>query len=151
MTEKILVLNGPNLNMLGQREPEIYGKLTLDGINAVLVRMAEERGFSLETFQTNHEGAMVDRIQGAFGKVDGVIINPAAFTHTSVAIRDALLLLHVPIIEVHISNIHKREAFRRHSYVSDIATGQIVGLGVRGYLLALEAMMALLRKRDDLL
>lgn len=148
--ERILVLHGPNLNMLGHREPEIYGKTTLADIDAALHRMADKEGFILESFQSNHEGALVDRIQASIGDVAGIVINPAAFTHTSVAIRDALLLHDVPIIEVHISNIHKREDFRRHSYFSDIATGQIVGLGVRGYGLALEAIVAILREKDDL-
>lgn len=143
--KNILVINGPNLNMLGKREPEIYGSTTLDDINSELARMASEYNLAVDTFQSNHEGAIVDRIQEAYKKVSGVIINPAAYTHTSVAIRDALLLLDVPIIEVHISNIHKREPFRHHSYVSDIATGQIVGLGVKGYYLALEALSEMLR------
>lgn len=138
--KKILVINGPNLNMLGKREPGIYGSTTLDDINSELSRKASEKGIEIETFQSNHEGAMVDRIQAAYKQVSGVIINPAAYTHTSVAIRDALLLLDVPIIEVHISNIHKREQFRRHSYIADIATGQIAGLGVEGYYLAFEAI-----------
>lgn len=143
--KKILVIHGPNLNMLGKREPAIYGSTTLDDINSELVKMASENGIAIDTFQSNHEGAIVDRIQDAYKKVSGVIINPAAYTHTSVAIRDALLLLDVPIIEVHISNIHKREPFRHHSYVSDIATGQIVGLGVKGYYLAFEALSEMLK------
>lgn len=143
--KKILVINGPNLNMLGKREPEIYGSTTLDDINSELVRLASEYDLVVDTFQSNHEGAIVDKIQDAYKKVSGVIINPAAYTHTSVAIRDALLLLDVPIIEVHISNIHKRESFRHHSYVSDIATGQIVGLGVKGYYLAFEALSEMLK------
>lgn len=151
MKKNILVLHGPNLNMLGRREPEIYGRLTLHDIDSALETRARSEGFSLCSFQSNHEGTLVDRIQEAFGHVDGVIINPAAFTHTSVAIRDALLLLDVPIIEVHISNIHKREDFRKHSYVSDIAQGQIVGLGARGYLLALEALMAQISGKEGLL
>lgn len=138
--KKIIVIHGPNLNMLGKREPAIYGSTTLDDINAELVKRASEKGIELETFQSNHEGAIVDRIQAAYKNVSGVIINPAAYTHTSVAIRDALLLLDVPIVEVHISNIHKRESFRHHSYIADIATGQIAGLGVEGYYLALEAL-----------
>ncbi len=143
--KKILVIHGPNLNMLGKREPGIYGSTTLDDINSELVKMASEKGIAIDTFQSNHEGAIVDRIQDAYKKVSGLIINPAAYTHTSVSIRDALLLLDVPIIEVHISNIHKREPFRHHSYVSDIATGQIVGLGVKGYYLALEALSEMLK------
>lgn len=146
----ILVIHGPNLNMLGKREPHIYGSLSLDDINAALMEKANQEGFLLESFQSNHEGELVDRIQKAFGHTDGLIINPGAFTHTSVAIRDALLILNLPIIEVHISNIHKREEFRRHSFVSDIATGQIVGLGARGYILALSAIMSILSKKDSL-
>jgi len=143
--KKILVIHGPNLNMLGKREPAIYGSTTLDDINIELAKRALEMGLDLEAFQSNHEGAIVDRVQEAYKKVSGVIINPAAYTHTSVAIRDALLLLDVPIIEVHISNIHKREPFRHHSYVADIATGQIAGLGVKGYYLALEAFSEILK------
>ena len=137
---RILVIHGPNLNMLGMREPELYGELTLDDIDGRLKEKGEELGLTVETFQSNHEGAMVDIIQKAMDAVSGIIINPAAFTHTSAAIRDALLLLDIPIIEVHLSNIHKREAFRHTSMVSDVATGQIVGLGAVGYRLALEAL-----------
>jgi 3-dehydroquinate dehydratase II len=145
---KILVIHGPNLNMLGKREPEIYGSATLEEINAGLVKQAAENGFELETFQSNHEGAIVDRIQQAFGQgTDGVIINPAAFTHTSVAVRDALLLLDVPIVEIHLSNIYKREPFRHKSLVSDIATAQIAGLGPAGYELALEGMIRLVSRK----
>lgn len=136
----VLVINGPNLNMLGKREPEIYGSETLDDINAKLAKAASEINITLDCFQSNHEGAIVEKIQEAMGKVDGIIINPAAYTHTSVAIRDALLLHKVPIIEVHLSNIYKREEFRHHSMVSGVATGQIAGLGVQGYHLALTAM-----------
>lgn len=142
--KKILVIHGPNLNMLGKREPSIYGSTTLDDINLELSRRASEKGIELETFQSNHEGALVDRIQAAYRSVSGIIINPGAYTHTSVAIRDALLILDVPIIEVHISNIHKREPFRHHSYIADIATGQIAGLGVGGYYYALEALSGLI-------
>lgn len=144
MAKIVLVINGPNLNMLGKREPAIYGSTTLDDINSGLEKMGKEKGLVIESFQSNHEGAIVDRIHEAFKKVDGIIINPGAYTHTSVAIRDALLILDVPIIEVHISNVHKREEFRHHSYISDISTGQIVGLGVKGYYLALEAMSEML-------
>ena len=137
---KVLVIHGPNLNLLGLREPEIYGKTTLEEIDAGLKQRGQDLGILVETFQSNHEGALVDRIQQAAGRFDGIIINPAAFTHTSVAIRDALLFLNLPAIEVHLSNIHKREAFRRRSMITDIVTGQILGLGFQGYLLALEAM-----------
>ena len=137
--QKILVIHGPNLNMLGTRETDIYGTAGLDQINADLEKRAAELGVALEIFQSNHEGQIVDRIQAAVGACAAAIINPAAFTHTSVAIRDALLLLEMPIIEVHLSNIYKREPFRHKSLVTDIATGQICGLGAQGYLLALEA------------
>ena len=136
----ILVVHGPNLNMLGKREPDHYGSQTLDEINQSLANRAAELGIDLSTFQSNHEGEIVTTIQNAVGRVDGLVINPAAYTHTSVAIRDAILLLEVPTIEVHLSNIHKREPFRRQSYIADIATGQICGLGAQGYLFALEAL-----------
>lgn len=148
MHPTILVIHGPNLNMLGKREPQVYGSTTLHDIDTALSEQGTNAGVTVTSFQSNHEGAIVDRIQEAFGNVNGVIINPAAFTHTSVALRDALLLLDVPIIEVHISNIHKREPFRHHSYIADIATGQVVGLGARGYLLALEAMISLFTNGD---
>lgn len=141
----ILVVHGPNLNMLGLREPEIYGHTTLGDINAELQRLGGQLGLSVETFQSNAEGAIVDSIQSAAPTIHGMIINPAAFTHTSVSIRDALLMLKVPIIEVHLSNIHKRDNFRHHSYMADVATGQITGLGADGYYLALRAMANLLR------
>ncbi len=148
---RILVIHGPNLNMLGKREPEIYGSATLDEINAGLVKQAAENGFELETFQSNHEGEIVDRIQRAFEQgTDGVIINPAAFTHTSVAVRDALLLLDVPIVEIHLSNIYKREPFRHKSLVSDIATAQIAGFGPVGYNLALDGMFRLVSRFGSL-
>jgi 3-dehydroquinate dehydratase-2 len=137
---KILLINGPNLNMLGKREPEIYGHETLDDINSHLKNLAESLSIDLECFQSNYEGAIVEKIQGAMGQVQGIIINPAAYTHTSVAIRDALMLHTIPIIEVHLSNIYKREEFRHHSMVSGVATGQIAGLGVQGYSLAMTAI-----------
>jgi 3-dehydroquinate dehydratase-2 len=136
---KILVLHGPNLNLLGTREPETYGYTSLDDVNNALVSIASDEGHSLETLQSNAEHELVDRIQQAREDVDFIIINPAAFTHTSVAIRDALAAVAIPFIEVHISNIHQREAFRQHSYLSDIAVGVICGLGVQGYDLALQA------------
>ncbi len=142
-TPVILVIHGPNLNLLGRREPEIYGATTLAAIDRALIDLGEQRGLTVETFQSNSEGAIVDRIQAAFGACAGVIINPAAYTHTSVAIRDALAMLDIPIIEIHLSNIHKREPFRHHSTVADIVTGRISGLGVHGYELALEAMARL--------
>jgi 3-dehydroquinate dehydratase-2 len=135
---KILILHGPNLNLLGTREPEYYGSATLDSINSDLQTLAEESGVELDIMQSNAEHDLVDRIQGAAGS-DFIIINPAAFTHTSVAIRDALASIAVPFIEIHLSNVHARESFRQKSYLSDIAVGVISGLGPIGYSLALRA------------
>lgn len=134
MTTHILVLNGPNLNLLGTREPEIYGHLTLSELEASLKRLADELSVGLSTFQSNHEGALVDRIQQA--RQDGtthIIINAGAYTHTSVAIRDALAGIGMPFIEVHLSNVYRREPFRHHSYLSELAIGVIAGLGPTGY------------------
>lgn len=135
----LLVLHGPNLNLLGTREPQVYGSTTLAQINAELVQLAADRGMSLQHFQSNHEGALIDRVHEA--RTDGtrfIIINPGAYTHTSVALRDAFAGVALPFIEVHLSNVHRREPFRHHSYFSDIAEGVIVGLGVNGYRLALQ-------------
>jgi 3-dehydroquinate dehydratase-2 len=135
-----LLLNGPNLNLLGTREPSVYGATTLADVEAQCRATAQRLGFGLESFQSNHEGALIDRVHAS--RTDGtrfIVINPGAFTHTSVALRDALAGVAIPFIEVHISNVHKREAFRHHSYLSDIADGVIVGLGVEGYRLALTA------------
>lgn len=135
---QILVLHGPNLNLLGTREPQVYGATTLDQINAELAKIAADAGASLSSFQSNHEGALIDRVQLA--RTDGtqfIIINPAALTHTSVGLRDALAGVSIPFIEVHLSNVHKREPFRHHSYFSDLAEGVIAGLGADGYRLAL--------------
>ncbi len=137
---KLLIIHGPNLNMLGKREPEVYGSETLEEINQGLSKFGADLNISVETFQSNHEGDIVTKIQNAMDSVDGLIINPAAYTHTSVAIRDAILLLSCPVIEVHLSNIYKRESFRHHSYVSDVATGQIAGLGTIGYELAIRSI-----------
>jgi 3-dehydroquinate dehydratase-2 len=139
-SKSILVVHGPNLNMLGKREPAHYGKRTLNDINDSLHAKATELGLQISTFQSNHEGKIVEAIQQAIGRIQGLIINPAAYTHTSVAIRDAVLLLDVPVIEVHLSNIHKREPFRHRSFIADIASAQISGLGASGYLFALEAL-----------
>ena len=137
--KSILVLHGPNLNLLGLREPEHYGSDTLNSINQTLTDIAKQAGLDLETFQSNTEGDLVTKIQSiATKKVDFVIINPAAFTHTSVAMRDALSAVKVPFIEVHLSNVYAREAFRHHSYFTDIAVGVISGLGAQGYSLALD-------------
>lgn len=138
----ILVLNGPNLNLLGTREPQVYGHTTLDEINADLADIATKAGDSLHSFQSNHEGALIDRIHAARG--DGtrfIIINPGGLTHTSVALRDALAGVGLPFIEVHLSNIYKREAFRHHSYLSAIAVGTVCGLGPDGYRLALDHIL----------
>ena len=143
---KILVLNGPNLNLLGQRESDVYGTSTLADIEASCRKKAEGLGVEVDFFQSNHEGVLVDRIQEALGVSDLIIINPAAYTHTSVAIRDALLAVALPVIEVHISNIHKRDLFRKHSHISDITVGQIVGMGPQGYLLALDGGVAYLQE-----
>ncbi len=134
----ILVIHGPNLNMLGKREPEVYGKATLDDINTALKETGNRLGVRVEAFQSNHEGAIVEKIQEIMNSHQGLIINPGAYTHTSVAIRDALLLLNFPVVEVHLSNIYKREPFRHHSMIAGVATGQISGLGSDGYILALE-------------
>ncbi len=136
----ILVLNGPNLNLLGTREPEHYGTTSLADINQQLAARAKELNCSIESFQTNHEGELVERIhQAGIDKIDFIIINPAAFTHTSVAVRDAISGVHIPFIELHLSNVHAREEFRQHSYFSDLAVGIISGLGPQGYDLALQA------------
>jgi len=138
MAQHILVLHGPNLNLLGTREPEIYGRQTLADINAGLQHLAEQNGASCDVFQSNHEGGLVDRIQAARNdNTDFIIINAAAYTHTSVAVRDALAAVNIPFLEVHLSNIYKRESFRHHSYLSDLAQGVIAGLGASGYEAAL--------------
>lgn len=140
MAKSVLVLNGPNLNMLGLREPETYGADTLGDIEKACVAEGKTLGLTVTFRQSNHEGELVTWIQEARGKFDGVIINPAAYSHTSVAIHDALRLLDVPIIEVHLTNIHTREPFRHHSFVSSVATGVICGLGAAGYKMALSAL-----------
>ena len=138
MSSTILIIHGPNLNLLGKREPEVYGNLTLEDINQQLSLQAQEQSIQLETFQSNWEGAIVDRIHQAQTEgIKFIIINPAALTHTSVAVRDALLGVAIPFIEVHLSNVHAREAFRHHSYLSDKAVGVICGLGAQGYSFAL--------------
>ena len=139
--KNILVVHGPNLNLLGTREPEIYGAQTLADINAHLQAIASELGVKLTAFQSNHEGEIVEAIHQARTQYDAIIINPAAFTHTSVAIRDAVAGVNIPFVEVHLSNVHQREAFRHHSYFSDLAVGVICGLGAYGYEAALRFLV----------
>lgn len=143
---KILIINGPNINLLGTREPEIYGTLTLDKINEELAKYAASLGVETEIFQSNIEGEIVDRIQQAKGVCDGIVINPAAYTHTSVAIRDAISAVALPAVEVHISNIHNREEFRKHSFIAPVCIGQIAGFGLDSYKLGLQAIVNNLQK-----
>lgn len=140
----VLVLHGPNLNLLGMREPEIYGTLTLADINRMLAERAEEAGLTLDFFQSNHEGALVDAVQAAQGKYAFILLNAAAYTHYSIALRDAIAAVEVPVIEVHLSNIHRREAFRHRSVIAPVVMGQICGFGADSYLAALEIVI---RKR----
>ncbi len=142
---RVLILNGPNLNLLGQRQPEVYGRETLADVERACAALAGELGLALDCFQSNHEGVLVDRIQAARADTQGIVINPGAYSHTSVAILDALNAFDGPVIEVHISNIHRREAFRHHSFVSGRAEGVIAGLGTEGYLFALRRLATLLR------
>lgn len=139
---RVLVLNGPNLNMLGKREPEIYGSQTLDQIMQELTQYAASNNVEITHFQSNNEAELINTTHSAFGQFDNIIINPAAFTHTSFALRDALLSVSIPFIEVHLSNIYQREAFRHHSYFSDVATGVLCGFGASGYTMALDAILA---------
>lgn len=138
---KILVLHGPNLNLLGQREPEIYGSITLDDINRKMTARGEAAGIRLDFLQSNHEGVLVDAIQGAQQKYAFIILNAAAFTHYSIALRDAIAAVDVPVVEVHLSNIHRREEFRRRSVIAPVAMGQIAGFGADSYLVALEIVI----------
>ncbi len=143
---RLLLLNGPNLNLLGRREPHLYGSTTLPDIELAMAAAAAAAGHQLEAFQTNSEAELVDRIQQAAGQIDFILLNPGALTHTSVALRDALLAVAIPFIEIHLSNVYAREEFRRHSYVSDVAVGVITGLGAQGYQLALQAACAQLAR-----
>ncbi len=145
----LLLINGPNLNLLGTREPEVYGATTLDDIETQLTAQASELGHTLDCIQSNAEAELVDKVQAAAGTVNFILINPGAFTHTSVALRDALLGVGIPFIEIHISNIHAREEFRHQSYFSDVAAGIIAGLGPQGYSLALKAAHDLLNTRPS--
>jgi 3-dehydroquinate dehydratase-2 len=142
---KIIVMHGPNLNTLGTREPAIYGTTTLAGINAVLQKRGAQLGVALESYQSNYEGGLIDYLQQHAGEADGIIINPGALTHYSIALRDALAAVKAPIIEVHLSNIYAREPFRHHSVVAAVCQGHIVGLGWRSYLLALDGLVDLLQ------
>ncbi|MBS0002267.1 MAG: type II 3-dehydroquinate dehydratase [Thioalkalivibrio sp.] len=145
---ELLLLNGPNLNLLGRREPERYGTATLAQLEADLANRAERAGHALTCFQSNHEGTLIDRIHAAVGEeVAWILINPGGLTHTSVSLRDALLGVAIPFIEIHISNVHAREPYRRHSYLADIASGTITGLGTTGYRLALDAAIAAIEER----
>jgi 3-dehydroquinate dehydratase-2 len=143
---QILVIHGPNLNLLGTREPQIYGSTTLADIDADLARRAAELDVAVESFQSNHEGALIDRVQAARASASAIVINPGGYTHTSVALRDALAAVGLPVIEVHLSNVAAREEFRHRSLIAPIATGAIVGLGAIGYRLALEAAVSIVRK-----
>jgi 3-dehydroquinate dehydratase II len=144
---RVLALHGPNLNLLGTREPEVYGRTTLADIHAAMESRAQAHGVLVESFQSNHEGQLVDRVQAAAAEgIDFIIINPAAYTHTSIALRDALAAVNIPYIEVHLSNVHARESFRHHSYFSDCAVGVICGLGAYGYMAALDFALARLEE-----
>ena len=144
MEDKILIINGPNLNLLGLREPDLYGNQTLEQINTDLKNIADENGVKLELFQSNSEGAIIDKIQSAYGEFRFIIINAGALTHYSIAIHDALKAVNIPVIEVHLTNIYAREDFRRHSLISPVATGGVFGMGPAGYEMALRAAINML-------
>jgi 3-dehydroquinate dehydratase-2 len=147
---KILFINGPNLNLLGKREPSIYGSCTLDDINGRVTKLAEELGVLVSFFQSNHEGELVQKVQDAMGQYQAIVMNPGAYTHTSIALRDAISSTGIPTIEIHISNIYKREEFRKTSYISGVAVGQISGFGPDSYLLALRAATALAQDSEHI-
>ena len=145
---KILVLHGPNLNLLGTREPEIYGSMTLEDINMHLIELGKEFGAELKCYQSNHEGALVDALHDAGAWADGVVFNPGGYTHTSVALRDAITAIGIPVIEVHLSNVYAREEFRHHSMLSAVCKGKIAGFGWRSYTLGLRALAEMLEERN---
>ncbi len=145
----INIIHGPNLNMLSKREPSLYGSLTLDEINNLILKKAHSLNVSVDFFQSNVEGDIVSKIQNLYGESDGIIINAAAYTHTSIAIRDALLAVNIPFVEVHLSNVYKRESFRHFSYLSDVAVGVIAGFGFKSYELALEALVNYLTAQEQ--
>jgi len=138
---KILLLHGPNLNLLGTREPDVYGRMTLENIDARLKNHASKHGVDLRSFQSNHEGALIDALHDARGWANGIVINPGAYTHTSIALRDAISAIQLPVVEVHLSNIHAREEFRHHSLIAPVCVGQIAGFGWRSYLLGFDALI----------
>jgi 3-dehydroquinate dehydratase II len=144
MRKKILVIHGPNLNLLGVREPQVYGAQTLDAVNVEIIDLGRRLELAVDVFQSNHEGKIVETIQNARGRYHGLILNAAAYTHTSIAIRDAVALVDIPVVEVHMSNIYKREPFRHQSLLADVVTGQITGFGGRSYLLGLHALSGLI-------
>ena len=145
---RILVLNGPNINVLGRRNPTIYGTLTLDEVNRLISDKADELGVEVSFYQSNHEGALIDRIQESWGNIDGIVINPGALTHYGYSLKDALIDAVVPVIEVHLGNIHAREEWRRHSVVADIARGQIAGFGWRSYTAAIEIIAGIIEEES---
>jgi len=145
----LLILNGPNINLLGTRQPDVYGKTTLPEVEAMCVKKAADSGCKVTCYQSNHEGELVDAIQAARGVHDGIILNAGAYTHTSVALMDAISSVGIPVVELHISNIHAREEFRKHSYIAPVAIGQICGFGPNGYALAMDALLSCLGKKSD--
>jgi 3-dehydroquinate dehydratase II len=147
-TKRILVLHGPNLNLLGLREPNVYGRVTLDDINARLNELAQQRGAELTLLQSNHEGVLIDAIHAARAQANGILINPGGFTHTSVALRDAISAVALPAVEVHLSNVYAREEFRHHSFIAPVCVGSIAGFGWRSYLLGLTALLDRLESGD---